>query len=84
MKTPWALAAFGLLVALIPAAATAFRGDRGDRLVGLEMCSVLLVLFTVVLAEATGRPALLDLAVTAAVLSFGGALVFAYFLERWL
>jgi multisubunit Na+/H+ antiporter MnhF subunit len=84
VKAPWAASALALLFAFVPAVAATFRGDRGDRLVGLEMSSVILVLFTVTIAEATARPELLDLAITAALIAFGGALLFAYFLQRWL
>lgn len=84
MKTPWAIATLVLLIALAPAAAVAFRGRRGDRLVGVQATSVLAALFILTFSTAVGRPAIVDLAVAVAVLSFGGALVFVRFLERWL
>jgi multicomponent Na+:H+ antiporter subunit F len=48
------------------------------------MASVLLTLALLTLAEAMQRPIFLDLALTQALLSFGGGLVFARFFERWL
>ena len=84
MKTPWAIATLALLLALAASTAASFRGDPGDRLVGLETSGVVATLFAVTFAQAVGRPALLDLAVTGSALSFGSAIVFARFLARWL
>lgn len=82
--TLWLLAALGFLVALAPCAVVVLRGEAVDRLVGLEMGAVVLVLFMVCVAESEHRIAFYDLALALALLSFGGALVFARFLERWL
>lgn len=84
MSARWGLAAVGFLFTLAPAAAAAFRANAADRLVGLELTVVVAVLFLVAHAEALHRTELLDLAVVTAVLGFGGALVFARFLARWL
>ncbi len=79
------LLAGGLLVAgLLPAAVAVFRGDAVERLVALELAGVLVTLALAALAIGMGRPAYLDLAVAASLLSFGGGLVFSRFLERWL
>jgi len=79
------LVAGGVLVAaLAPAGAAAFRGGHCERLAGLELAGVLVTLALEALALALERPAFLDVALAAALLSFGGGLVFARFLERWL
>lgn len=75
--------AAGLMLALVPTGIVCMRGDVCDRLVGLEMAGVLTSLLLVLLAEALGRSIFLDLALASALLAFGGGLVFARFLERW-
>ena len=55
-----------------------------DRLAAVEMASLTITLVTVLLAEASGRPSLYDLALSLALLAFPSGLVFARFLERWL
>ncbi|HET7787675.1 MAG TPA: monovalent cation/H+ antiporter complex subunit F [Myxococcales bacterium] len=81
----WLGATFAVSAGLLPCAAVALRADDAmERVVALEMASVLLTVALVMLAEAMQRPLFLDLALTQALLSFGGGLVFARFLERWL
>jgi multicomponent Na+:H+ antiporter subunit F len=80
----FALAAAGFVAALLPSGAVVLRGDPVDRLCGLEMASVTLALLFLAVAQAFGRPELQDAALALALMSFGGGLVFARFLERWL
>jgi len=80
----WMVAAEVLLFALIPCGIAAFRGSPMERLVGLEMAGVVQTILLVLLAEAFDRPSAYDLALAMALLTFGGGLVFARFLERWL
>ncbi|MFY0576151.1 monovalent cation/H+ antiporter complex subunit F [Cystobacter fuscus] len=80
----WLVSAAVLLVALVPCAITCLRGKPTDRLVGLEMGSIILTLELILLAQGFHRVPFYDLAVAMALLSFGGGLVFARFLERWL
>lgn len=82
--TAWGIAAAFLMLSLIPCGAVCLRAEPVDRVVGLEMTSVVTSLLLMVLAELTHRVAFFDLAVALAVLSFGGGLVFARFFERWL
>ncbi len=80
----WLAGTLALSAGLLPCAAVALRAEEPmERVVALEMASVLLTLALVMLAEAMQRPLFLDLALTQALLSFGGGLVFARFLERW-
>ncbi len=78
----WLIAATGLLWALIPCGIVCFRGDPVDRLVALEAAGVLATLDLVLLAEGFHRLPFYDVALTMALLSFGGSLVFARFLAR--
>ncbi len=80
----WLIAATGLLFCLVPCAIIVFKGSPMDRLVGLEMGGLVQVLLLIVLAEGFHRPSFYDLALAMALLAFGGGLVFARFLERWL
>ena len=57
--------------------------EETDRLVGLEMAGVCESLVLLLLAEGFQRPLFYDLGLALALLSFGGGLVFARFLERW-
>lgn len=80
----WLVSAIVLLFALVPCGVSTFRGDTVERLVGLEMASMIVTLTLVLLAEGFHRTNMFDLALTLALLSFGGGLVFVRFLERWL
>lgn len=80
----WLISATILLLALIPVAIQVFRGDTMDRLVALEMAGIMTTLILLLLTQGFQRIALYDIALAAALLSFGGGLVFARFLERWL
>lgn len=79
----WLVCAGVLLVALVPCAVTCLRGPPTDRLVGLQMGSLILTLELILLAQGFQRVPFYDLAVALALLAFGGGLVFARFLERW-
>ncbi|HWG48685.1 MAG TPA: monovalent cation/H+ antiporter complex subunit F [Candidatus Acidoferrales bacterium] len=80
----WLISATVLLFALIPAGIITFRGSSMDRLVGLEMASIITTLTLMLLAHGFQRIPFYDIALAAALLSFGGGLVFVRFLERWL
>ncbi len=81
---PWMIASGVLLLCLVPCAVAVFRGSPMERLLGLEMGSVVQTMFLVTFAIALNRPNFLDLALAMGLLTFGGGLVFARFLERWL
>jgi multicomponent Na+:H+ antiporter subunit F len=79
----WLAAAAGMMVCLIPCGIVCFRGSPIDRVVALEATGTICVLILMLLAEGFGRLPFFDLALTLALLSFAGGLVFARFLERW-
>ncbi|HLK33539.1 MAG TPA: monovalent cation/H+ antiporter complex subunit F [Terriglobales bacterium] len=80
----WLTGSAVLLFALVPCGVASFRGDTVERLVGLEMAGMIVTLLLVMLAEGMSRVNFYDLALALALLAFGGGLVFARFLERWL
>jgi multisubunit Na+/H+ antiporter MnhF subunit len=80
----WIGASLLLLFCMVPCFWACLRGDEVSRLVGLEAGSVMASLILLLLAVGFGRISFVDLSLTLAFLSFGGCLVFARFLERWL
>ena len=80
----WLIASLGLLLALIPCGMIVLRAGRFDRLVALQLSSVVSTLALVTLAIGLDRPSFSDLAVTLALLACPGTLAFAVTLERWL
>ncbi len=80
---PWLISAAAMLFALIPVGIRCFYGDPMDRLVALETAGVIVTLTLLLLAVGTNRLVFLDIALAAALLAFGGGLVFARFMERW-
>lgn len=80
----WTLTAIALLVCMIGPFVRCIRGDAVSRLVGLQAGGSICTLILLVLCEAYHRIPFVDLSLTLALLSLGGCLVFARFLERWL
>jgi multicomponent Na+:H+ antiporter subunit F len=80
----FAVAAAGFLAALVPAGVAAFRGGAADRAAALQLASALVALALVALSQVFRQPGFDDLGLALATMSFGGGLVFARFLERWL
>lgn len=80
----WLWAALALLLSLVPCLIVSFRGDLADRLVGLELASVLVTIELLLLAQGFHHPSFYDLPLTLVLLSFGGGMVFARFVQRWL
>ncbi len=81
---PWLLAAAAVSATLLPCADMCLRGSPERRLVGLEMASLLIVIAMILFTVGFGRSILIDLPLTLAIMSFGGGLVFARFLEKHL
>ncbi len=78
----WLIAATALLWGLVPCGIVCIRGGPMDRLVALEAAGVLATLILMLLAEGFHRLPFYDVALTMALLSFGGSLVFTRFLAR--
>jgi multicomponent Na+:H+ antiporter subunit F len=80
----WLWSALALLLALFPCLYVGATKSSEDRLVALEFAGCVVTLELVLLAEGFHRPSFYDLPLTLAFLSFGGGMVFARFLQRWL
>lgn len=79
----WLVAALVLLVGGMGAALTvASRGDPIQRLVGLDLASVVASLVFLLLAQGYRRSAYVDVALVLAPLSLAGVLVFSRLLGR--
>lgn len=80
----WLWSAAALLIALILCLYVCATKPAPDRLVALQFAGVIVTLQMVLLCEGFHRPSFYDLPLTLALLSFGGGMVFARFLQRWL
>lgn len=80
----WMIAGVAVCATLLPCADMCLRGSPERRLVGLEMTSVMLTLAMILFTIGMGRIPLIDLPLALAIMSFGGGLVFARFLEKHL
>jgi multicomponent Na+:H+ antiporter subunit F len=60
------------------------RGSPERRLVGLEMTSMIITVAMILFTVGMGRIPFIDLPLALAIMSFGGGLVFARFLEKHL
>ena len=79
----WLAAATALLCSLAPLFWVIARGAPIDGLAAVELMSPIVVSTLLLLCEGVGRPEFADLALALAIMSFGGSLVYARFLERW-
>jgi len=82
--TAWLATAFIFTIAIAACGALCLQGTLMERVVALEVAGVLATLLLLVFAELFKRPELMDLAIAAGLLGFGGGLVFLRFFERWL
>ena len=80
----WLAAALALLPPFALAVLACVRGALAFRLVAVQLATALATLLLVALSFALDQPAVIDLALTLAVLTLPGTLLFALFQERWL
>jgi multisubunit Na+/H+ antiporter MnhF subunit len=80
----WLIATCGVGACLVPCAVVCLRGKPEWRLVGFEMTGIIVAILMALYVAGTNRLALMDLPLSEALLSFGGGLVFARFLEKHL
>jgi multicomponent Na+:H+ antiporter subunit F len=83
VSTGWLIAGAVLLAGAFPLLWVCLRGSILEALVAVELAGTITTLVLLVIAEGTHRQPFFDLAVVSALLSFGGGLAFARFLERW-
>ena len=80
----WLMATCGVGACLVPCAVVCLRGKPEWRLVGFEMTGIIVAILMALYVAGTNRLAFMDLPLSEALLSFGGGLVFARFLEKYL
>jgi multisubunit Na+/H+ antiporter MnhF subunit len=80
----WLAGATVLTFGLVPCGIVVFTRNAMERLLGLEMASIILALIMILVIEGMGNANFYDLPLALALLAFGGGLVFVRFLERWL
>ena len=80
----WELASRVTLLTLVPLAWMAMRGDARNRLVAFFMGGVISTLLLMLLTMDFNRMPMMDLAITLALMSFGGGIVFVRFFARHL
>jgi len=80
----WELASDVTIFTLLPLAWMAMRGDARNRLAAFYMAGVVITLLLMILTMAFHRMPMMDLAITLALMSFGGGIVFARFFARHL
>ena len=80
----WEIAAEVMIFVLVPLAWLASKGDPRQRLVSFYMAGVVITLMMMLLTMAFNRLPMMDLAITLALMSFGGGIVFVRFFARHL
>jgi multicomponent Na+:H+ antiporter subunit F len=83
VSTGWLIAGAVLLAGAFPLLWVCLRGSILEALVAVELAGTITTLVLLVIAQGTHRQPFFDLALVSALLSFGGGLAFARFLERW-
>lgn len=84
LNPAWLGAAIALILALAIPAIAALQGRLVQRLVAVQLASVLTPWVLVALSLAFGQPSFLDLALTLGLLAIPGTLLYALVVERWL
>lgn len=84
VRADWLFAAIGMLPPLFIALFAAGRGMIVQRFLGLELATSLIIAMLAMLSFAFEQASSTDLALTVALLSLPGTLVFVLFIERWL
>lgn len=80
----WELASDVMIFALVPLTWISARGQVKERLVAFFMAGVVITNLLMLLTMAFNRMPMMDLALALALMSFGGGIVFARFLARYL
>jgi multicomponent Na+:H+ antiporter subunit F len=80
----WLIAGSVVTCALLPCADMCLRGSPERRLVGLEMTGLIVTIAMILFSVGFGRLIFIDQPLALAIMSFGGGLVFARFLEKHL
>lgn len=84
MTTVWLITGICLLAPLLVAVVAAGRLSVAWRLVAVELTTSLCIVLLIVLSFAFDQASSIDLALTLALFTLPGTLLFAVFQERWL
>ena len=84
LKNGWTLAALALLPAFLAAVVAAGWLSAPQRLIAVQFATSLAVVLLIALSFVFAQPSSIDLALSLALLTLPGTLLFALFLERWL
>ncbi|WP_187335128.1 monovalent cation/H+ antiporter complex subunit F [Novosphingopyxis iocasae] len=84
MTDLWLAASIALILPFALAAIAIWRGPIAGRLAAVQLASVIAVLLLVAMDFAFDQPAAIDIALSLALLSLPGTLLYALFEERWL
>ncbi|MBH9536855.1 monovalent cation/H+ antiporter complex subunit F [Novosphingopyxis sp. YJ-S2-01] len=84
MTDLWLAASIALILPFALAAFAIWRGPIAGRLAAVQLASVIAVLLLVAMDFAFDQPAAIDIALSLALLSLPGTLLYALFEERWL
>lgn len=79
----WLAAAILVLLGLFPCGIVVARAKPAERLIAIEMAGMISSTALLLLAKGSNRPSFVDLALTLAIVSIPGTLLFAHYLERW-
>jgi multicomponent Na+:H+ antiporter subunit F len=82
--TAWLAATIALLPPFAVALWVCWRANTADRLVAVQFATSTAILILATMSFAVDQPSEVDLALTLALLSLPGTLIFAVFVERWL
>ena len=82
--TPWMAATIVMVPAFAIPTLAACRGSTAERLVAIQLATVVATLILVLMAFAFDQSSFVDLALTLALLTLPGTLIIATFVERWL
>ena len=80
----WLLASILLLPPLAVPVVVALRGNANQRLVGIQLASLLTSLILAAMTFAFDQSSFIDLAFGATLLGVSSTFLFAIFMERWL
>jgi multicomponent Na+:H+ antiporter subunit F len=83
VSTGWLVAGAIMLAGAFPLLWVCLKRSIFEALVAVELAGTITTLVLLVIAQGTHRQPFFDLALVSALLSFGGGLAFARFLERW-
>lgn len=84
LRSGWTLAALALFPAFLAAVLASGLLSIPQRLIAVQFATSLSVLLLIVLSFVFAQPSSIDLALSIALLTLPGTLLFALFLERWL